>query len=99
MPKKPESENKKRSYKRAVVVLYMLNDEYVAAIAHPNKNVPDEVKKISKIGINTAVGMWMDRGYNFTGESTDIPDFAVEKIPKGATAIGVRAITGVPFPV
>lgn len=96
-PSKENKEQKTRAYRVAVVMLYKLNGEFHAKIAHPKRDIPEDAVKKAKEGINTALGKWLDLGYSFGNQKDGIPDFC--QIPKGAQIIGHRPITQVPFPI
>ena len=99
MPQRDKKDNNpgSRVYRQPVLVLYKLNGEYCAQLAHPTKQVPPNAIKKAKEGPNTVIGKWLDLGYTFGTQRDIIPEWL--KLPESAEFVFCRSITHVPLTI
>ena len=86
-----------RIYRQPVLVLYKLNGEYCAQLAHPTKPVPVNAIKRAKEGPQSVIGKWLDLGYTFGSKREVIPEWL--KLPKEAEFVFCQSITHVPLTI
>lgn len=85
-----------RKHKTPLAVAYKSGSAVVVALMHPGN---DTVKVKEAQGLHTALGMFRDEGYDFgtVREADQTPQWALDRLPKGCTAVGYASINVFPF--
>lgn len=94
--KAPDVGKPGRKHRTPLAVAYQSGAKVVVALMHPTN---DTAKIHEAGGVHTALGMFRDDGYDF-GPLRDpeaVPQWALDRLPTGCTAIGCAPINVFPF--